>query len=71
MSLVGALFHDHLEPAKLSSLATQKENMSFFKFVDSIDGTKKKQDSDIVLQLPPLKQLLSKDRKMKIECTQK
>ena len=38
--LLGALFFDLLEPARMLSLTTQEENVNLIKIVNSIDSTR-------------------------------
>ena len=64
----GALFFDLLEPAKILSLTTQKEDVDLIKVVESIGSTQKRytrlldrvtKDPEAVFEFPRLKGLLS------------
>ena len=67
--LLGALFFDLLEPARMLSLTTQQENVNLIKIVNSIDSTRNnyqrllnriEKEPETVYELPPMKALLLK-----------
>ena len=65
--LLGALFFDLLEPARMLSLATQEENVNLIKIVNSIDSTRNdyqrlfnqiEKEPEAVCELPRMKAFL-------------
>ena len=67
--LLGALFFDLLEPARMLRLATQQENVNLIKIVNSIDSTRNnyqcllnriEKEPETVYELPRMKALLLK-----------